>query len=223
MDTQDEFDSGQLEQESFLTRLTSIPLIQDSLTGAHQMAQCYPGGQKVLDYAHHMLSLSQPYLSSHDHQLLVRANDLGNKSLELIERQFPMIHQPTDELVGYIQISIFQKNRPDHLQGMDRLMKRVNDVSLSVSNTTAYQLSATVDQERQIKHMIQKQVHSESFKAIFGSAVQTMYNLTQTEFDKFHQELLKPNMSHMERIRNILVLSQTDILMPLYQKSVSSL
>ncbi|KAI8091019.1 uncharacterized protein B0P05DRAFT_594316 [Gilbertella persicaria] len=173
------------------------------------MAQCYPGGQKVLDYAHHMLSLSQPYLSSHDHQLLVRANDLGNKSLELIERQFPMIHQPTDEL--------------DHLQGMDRLMKRVNDVPLSVSNTTAYQLSATVDQERQIKHMIQKQVHSESFKAIFGSAVQTMYNLTQTEFDKFHQELLKPNMSHMERIRNILVLSQTDILMPLYQKSVPSL
>jgi hypothetical protein len=48
-----------------------------------------------------------------------------------------------------------------------------------------------------------------------------MYSFTQTEFDKVRQELCKPNISHMDRIRNILVLSQTDILVPPYQRSRS--
>jgi hypothetical protein len=272
---------------NFFSRFASIPIIQDSFYGAHNMVRQHTVGQKALDYAEtklrDMMTSAQPYLPSDDNKVLFRANSIGNKSLDIIERQFPMISAPTDQLVepikGRIETAVShfrerkstvvnprldfiadqfeslidqylpseeeEKQQPreqtseDH--GMNRLLKAINILSTRASKKISQKVSATVEEERQIKQMLRTwvldqanvmiqqkqqqwpllQEQMESFKTKFGPTVQVMYNFTQTEFDKFRQELFKPNISHMDRIRNILVLSQTDLLKPLYERSYS--
>jgi hypothetical protein len=266
---------------NFFSRFASIPIIQDSFYGAHNMVRQHTVGQKALDYAETklrgMMTSAQPYLPS-DNKVLSRANSIGNKSLDMIERQFPMISAPTDQLVEPIKgrietaVSHFREKkstvvnpRLDYIadqfeslidqyfpseeekqqpreevsedRGVDRLLRAINVLSTRASKKISQKVSATVEEEKQIKQMLRSwvldqantmtqqkqqqwpllQEQMESFKAKFGPTVQVMYDFTQTEFDKFRQELFKPNISHLDRIRNILVLSQTDLLKPLYE------
>lgn len=274
---------------NFFSRLASIPIIQDSFVGATNIVRQHSVGQKALDYAETKLQCivisAQPYLPNEESNILSRANCLGNKSLDLLERQFPSISSPTNQLVepitGRIEsaVSHLRKKKStmidpridyiangfeslldqylppsteeeeeehqdiavEEMHGMDRLMYDVNLLSNRASKKISKKASATVDEERQIKQMIrawvleqanmmthqqwpvlQEQMESFKTKLIYAnSPIQVMYDFTQTEFDKVRQELNKPNISHMDRIRSILAISQTDILLPLYQKSRS--
>ncbi|KAG2211889.1 hypothetical protein INT47_004576 [Mucor saturninus] len=262
---------------SFFSRLVSIPIIQDSFTGAQNIVRQNSVGKRALDYAEtklqNMVISAQPYLEEKNTtggRFLSQANCLGNKSLDILERQFPSISSPTDQLVqpitGRIESavshlrekkstmvdpridslatnfeSLIQQYFPavegekeiqkDDKNAVNRLMNAVNLLSARASKRISTKVSATVDEERQIKQMIRtwvleqantmtQQPQVESLKAKFfheSSPIQVMYSFTQTEFDKVRQELTNPNISHMDRIRNILVLSQTDILLPLYR------
>lgn len=260
---------------SFFSRFASIPIIQDSFVGAQNMVKQHAVGQKALDYAETklqtILSTAQPYCEKN--KVIVCANHIGNRSLDLIESKFPLIiNTPTDKLLvepikghiaqaahvvnpridyiadqferlveQYLPAEDEQQQQEQEKHGMERLMHVVNLLSSRTSKKISNKASATMEEERQIKQMIRtwvlEQVHvmtqhqqqqwpqlqeqMESFKAKFSPTIQTMYDFTHCEFDKFRQELFKPNTSHLDRIRNILVLSQTDILMPLYQKSYS--
>ncbi|KAL7320831.1 hypothetical protein PS15m_000679 [Mucor circinelloides] len=269
-------DSSSTTAMNFFSRFASIPIIQDSFLGAQNMVRQHEVGQKALDYAEtklqSMLSTAQPYCENS--KVIVCANHIGNKSLDLIESTFPsIINTPTDKLLvepikGHIAQAAHVVNpRIDYIatqfetlmeqylpaeheqgeeqhqekHGMERLMHVVNVLSSRASKKISKKASATIEEERQIKQMIRTwvleqvnvmtqhqqqqwpllQEQMESFKAKFSPTIQTMYDFTHYEFDKFRQELFKPNTSHMDRIRNILILSQTDILMPLYQKSYS--
>ncbi|GAN04273.1 hypothetical protein MAM1_0059c03733 [Mucor ambiguus] len=264
---------------SFFSRFASIPIIQDSFAGAQSMVRQHAVGQKALDYAETrlqtMLSTAQPYCENS--KVIVCANHIGNKSLDLIESKFPLIiNTPTDQLLvepikGHIAQAAHvvnpridyianhfellmeqylpaedeqqqhQEEKQEEKHGMERLIHVVNLLSSRASRKISKKASATLEEERQIKQMIrtwvleqvqimtqhqqqqwpQLQEQMESFKAKFSPTIQTMYDFTHCEFDKFRQELFKPNTSHLDRIRNILILSQTDILIPLYQKSYS--
>ncbi len=275
-------DSASNNSLNFFSRIASIPIIQDSFMGAQNIVRQHAVGQKALDYAETKLQnivvSAKPYLPNEENntgRILSKANNLGNKSLDLLEKQFPSISSPTNQLVqpvaGRIEhavSSILEKKsimvdpRIEHiantfeslidqylpeeeetvkkdLHGMDRLMHIVNVLSTRASRKISKKASATMDEEKQLKQMIRAwileqannmvqqpmlQDSMESFKTKFlyeNSPIQVMYSFTQTEFDKVRQELCKPNISHMDRIRNILVLSQTDILVPLYQRSRS--
>lgn len=147
-----------------------------------------------------------------------RIESLATGFESLLEQYFPALE-------GEREIEKDDKN------AVNRLMNVINILSTRASKRISTKVSATVDEERQIKQMIRAwvleqantmttQPQVESIKAKFfhdNSPIQVMYNFTQTEFDKVRQELIKPNISHMERIRNVLVLSQTDILLPLYR------
>lgn len=261
---------------NFFSRLVSIPIIQDSFMGAQNIVRQNSVGKRALDYAEtklqSMVISAQPYLEEKNTtgRIFSQANCLGNKSLDLLERQFPSISSPTDKLVqpitGRIELavshlrerkstmvdprieslavsfeSVLEQYFPaiegereiekDEKNAVNRLMNVINLLSTRASKRISTKVSATVDEERQIKQMIRTwileqantmthQPQVESLKAKFfhdSSPIQVMYNFTQTEFDKVRQELTKPNISHMDRIRNVLVLSQTDILLPLYR------
>lgn len=281
---------------SFFSRLVSIPIIQDSFMGAQNIVRQHAVGQRALDYAETKFQTiavsAKPYLSNeenHAGRLFSKANTLGNKSLDLLERQFPSISTPTNELVqpvaGRIENAVShiltkktqmvdpridyiarsfeslidqylpeeeeqndagqkekeQKEEPYNkdLHGMDRLMNVVNVLSTRASKRISKKATVTIDEERQIKQMIRAWVleqantmthqpmlqdSMESFKTKFfheNSLMQVMYSFTQTEFSKLRQELRKENVSPLDKIRNILVLSQTDIIVPLYEKSRS--
>lgn len=289
---QDEYEKSQIKKEeqdlsilivdqststNFFSRLVSIPIIQDSFTGAQNIVRQNSVGKRALDYAEtklqSMVISVQPYLANEENntgRILSRANCLGNKSLDLLERKFPSISSPTDQLVqpiaGRIESavshlrekkstivdpriesvatgfeSLLQQYLPasegekeiekDDKDAMNRLMNVINLLSTRAAKKISTKVSATVDEERQIKQMIRAwvleqantmthQPQVESLLAKFfhdNSPIQVMYNFTQTEFDKVRQELTNPNISHMDRIRNVLVISQTDILLPLYR------
>ncbi|KAI7901162.1 uncharacterized protein BX663DRAFT_515150 [Cokeromyces recurvatus] len=128
------------------------------------------------------------------------------------------------------------------ISGTDRLMKVIHAISIRA----AKRISSAKREERQVSQIIHTwiltqiqmisqqqqqqqqwpllQAQIESFlktKLVFTSTVQAVYEFTQTELEKFRQELYKPNIGHMDRIRNILTLSQNDIWVPLYQRSFS--
>ncbi|CEP12756.1 hypothetical protein [Parasitella parasitica] len=276
----DEHDNKKQETEitvvdtNFLSRFASIPIIQDSFLGAQNMVRQHAVGQKALDYAetklHTMLSTAQPYC---DNKVIVCANHIGNKSLDLLATKFPsIVNTPTDKLLvepikehiaqaanvvnpridyiasqfetlieQYLPAEDEQEQDTQEKHGMERLLHVINILSSRTSKKISMKASATIEEENQIKQMIrswvleqvtvmtqhqqqqwpQLQEQMESFKAKFSPTIQTMYDFTHCEFDKFRHELFKPNISHLDRVRNILVLSQTDILMPLYQKSYS--
>lgn len=164
-----------------------------------------------------------------------RIDYIANGFESLLDQYLPPSADDEDEKEEIPAVS-------EEKHGMDRLMHVINILSTRASKKISKKASATIDEERQIKQLIRAWVleqantmahqppvsslqdQMELFKTKFlyeNSPIQVMYDFTQTEFDKVLQELQKPNMSHMDRIRNILVLSQTDILVPLYQKSRS--
>jgi hypothetical protein len=263
-------------ETNFFSRFVSIPIVQDSFLGAQNIVKQHAVGQKALDYAETklqtILSTAQPYC---DNKVVVCANHIGNRSLDLIASKFPLIiNTPTDKLLvdpikghienaanvvnpridyianqfetlmkQYLPADDEQEKQQDNQEkhGMDRLLYVINILSSRASKKISKKASATIEEEKQIKQMIcswvleqvnamtqrqqqqwpQLQEQMESFKTKFNPTIQTMYDFTHYEFEKFRQELFKPNISHLDRIRNILILSQTDILKPLCQKSYS--
>ncbi|KAL9538616.1 hypothetical protein MBANPS3_010792 [Mucor bainieri] len=170
---------------------------------------------------------------------IAQAAHVVNPRIDYIANQFETLMEQYLPAEEEQQQQYQEKEEEKH--GMERLMHVVNLLSARASKKISKKAFATMEEERQIKQMIHtwvlEQVHAmtqhqqqqwpqlqeqmESFKAKFSPTIQTMYDFTQCEFDKFRQELFKPNTSHLDRIRNILVLSRTDILMPLYQRSYS--
>ncbi|GAA5802582.1 hypothetical protein EDC94DRAFT_626499 [Helicostylum pulchrum] len=258
---------------SFFSRLVSIPIIQDSFTGAQNIVRQHAVGQKALEYAEtklqSMVVQAQPYLpTDNTGRMLSRANSFGNRSLDLLEKQFPSISSPTQELVQpitgriefavshlkekkssvvdarieslataleslldqYLPASEKEQELSEQPSSTNRLLNVINLLSTRASKRISKKVSATNDEEKKMKQIIhawvleqvntmsqQPQVESLVTKFFHDrSPMQVMYNFTQTEFDKVRQELNKPNVSHMDKVRNILVLSQTDILLPLY-------
>lgn len=158
----------------------------------------------------------------------------------MIERQFPIIVKPTDELVSenlnpridYITQhleSLMNQYLPETLetkdekekQGVDRFKHVVNSFTTRASKLISEKLSATAEEEKQLKKLVHmwiiEQVTTVTEHPPLKQQMEHVYEFAQVEITKFRQELFNTEVGHMDRIRNILVLSQTDILMPLYQ------
>ncbi|ORE08114.1 hypothetical protein BCV72DRAFT_204142 [Rhizopus microsporus var. microsporus] len=95
------------QKKNFFTRVASIPIIQDSYLGAHNIVRQHTIGQKALDYAETKIQTILVSAQSIDNKplgtIFSHANDLGNRSLDLLERQFPMINSPTQEIIQPIK------------------------------------------------------------------------------------------------------------------------
>ncbi|GAB5592812.1 hypothetical protein Unana1_07712 [Umbelopsis nana] len=94
---------------SFIQRLTAIPIVQDSLTGVHQVANKYPTTRKLAGYVDHgrqsIESISSRYYQQYRSQLgppVSKLNSLGNGILDRIETTVPLISQPTHRVVSQI-------------------------------------------------------------------------------------------------------------------------
>lgn len=227
---------------SFFSRVASIPIIKDSLSSAHQYVQQNSVGKKALYFAETKLPTELFTQNS-------MINAIGNKSLDMIERQFPMIVRPTDEIVSELQTQKSNMIKPsidfitEHLEsmmdqylpelseekkeeeeGVDRLWNTMNHLSLRTTKMISEKMSATVEEEKQLKKMVQEwmieQVTMITTKQR-SLVIQNAYEFAQIELEKVRQELFNTDKSHMDRMRNILILSQKDIWMPLYQKAFS--
>jgi hypothetical protein len=198
-------------------------------------------------------------------------NTFGNKSLDIVEKQFPILSAPTDQIIqpftnvkariGFAVSQLKEKEQavvnprleyvadqleclldqylPSHqeqqdekLVGAQRLYSLANTLSARMSQKVAQTTKTTEEEERQVKEMIrswimeqsssisqqQWPVLKEQLRNRVVAPIQTMYQFTQFEMDRFKQEFTKPDLTHMDRARNILQLSQKDLFIPILQK-----
>ncbi|KAI8364406.1 hypothetical protein BD560DRAFT_403050 [Blakeslea trispora] len=104
--------SSEEEQEKktggkFVSRVTSIPLVQDGVTTVQAIATKTSLGRLALSTANSTLSTVSRYQPSYVQTCyqsyiqphVEKADELGCRSLDMIQTRFPVVNQPTSELV----------------------------------------------------------------------------------------------------------------------------
>ncbi|KAI9281929.1 hypothetical protein BY458DRAFT_498463 [Sporodiniella umbellata] len=145
-----EEDNESTTGNNFLYRIASIPIIQDSCVGAQNIVRQHTIGQRALDFAETNL---QPVLVSAYHtSIFSRANRLGNKSLDLLERQFPIISSPTQEILEPI------KDRMDHAASLLKVPnEQVDRITHQFEKLLDYYLPSDQEKEKKIEeHGVQR-------------------------------------------------------------------
>ncbi|KAI9276117.1 hypothetical protein BY458DRAFT_473001 [Sporodiniella umbellata] len=98
------------QQTRFISRVSSIPVVHDSLSTVHAMANKSTLGRFALSTASSTLNTmskyttSQPdyvqtYYESYIQPHIEKADAFGCRSLDLIETKFPAVTQPTEEII----------------------------------------------------------------------------------------------------------------------------
>lgn len=110
------------EEESgtkFVSRVTSIPIVQESYSTVHAIANKTSLGRFALLTANSTLSTvskytsNQPkyvqnYYESYIQPHVEKADALGCRSLDLIQTKFPVVNQPTSEIVRAVTAPSYQ-------------------------------------------------------------------------------------------------------------------
>ncbi|KAI8986419.1 hypothetical protein BDB01DRAFT_785593 [Pilobolus umbonatus] len=93
---------------NFISRVAFIPIVHDSIIEAQKIVRQHDAGQRALEFAETAFvtisTSAQTYLPSTERidssgGLLYHVNDLGNKSLDILERHFPIVSAPTNEII----------------------------------------------------------------------------------------------------------------------------
>ncbi|KAK3823674.1 MAG: hypothetical protein JOS17DRAFT_687576 [Linnemannia elongata] len=90
---------------SFLTRVSSIPLIYDSVSTLHSYAKDNKYGRYALDTAGSAVETVNKYTEPYQTRLqphISKVDQLATKSLDIFENTFPIVTKPTAEIVTQI-------------------------------------------------------------------------------------------------------------------------
>ncbi|OAQ24966.1 hypothetical protein K457DRAFT_41266, partial [Linnemannia elongata AG-77] len=90
---------------SFLTRVGSIPLIQDSVSSLHSFAKDNKYGRYALDTAGSAVETVNKYTEPYQTRLqphISKVDQLATKSLDIFENTFPIVTKPTAEIVTQV-------------------------------------------------------------------------------------------------------------------------
>ncbi|CAO3667212.1 unnamed protein product [Rhizopus stolonifer] len=176
-----ELDEEDEQAANFLYRIASIPIIQDSYVGAQNIVRQHTVGQRALDFAETKL---QPVLVSAYHTTLFsHANNLGNKSLDLLEKQFPAISSPTQDLLQPI------KGRLDHAISLLKPSEPVDRITL------------------QFEHLLNYYLPSEPEPTIEEHGVQRLLKVSQILADRITKKVMSKvsaGKEEEERVRSVV-------------------
>ncbi|KAF9404602.1 hypothetical protein BGZ94_004057 [Podila epigama] len=94
----------------FLARVTSLPLIQDSVSTLTSYAEANKYSKYALDTAGSAVTTASKYTEAYQSRLqpllqtpIAKVDQLANKSLDLIETTFPIVTKPTAEIVAEVK------------------------------------------------------------------------------------------------------------------------
>lgn len=102
--------TSQTQQKRFISRVTSIPLVQESVSTVHSYANKTSLGRFALDKANSTLTSVSNYTASHQPKYvqtyyenyvqphLERADALGCRSLDLLQEKFPVVNHKSKEI-----------------------------------------------------------------------------------------------------------------------------
>ncbi|KAI1317614.1 hypothetical protein EDD11_008184 [Mortierella claussenii] len=137
----------QKDSFSFIARVSSIPLIHDSVTTLHSYAKDNKYGRYALDTAGSAVETVNKYTEGYQKSLqphIAKVDQLATKSLDIIEDKFPIVKKPTSEIVTqvkkpYVYVEESSKNAYTQIQSTidTRVTAPVKSVTSSIASTAA--------------------------------------------------------------------------------------
>ncbi|KAG0338295.1 hypothetical protein BG004_007282 [Podila humilis] len=135
----------------FIARVTSIPLVQDSVSTFTSYAEANKYSKYALDTAGSAVSTASKYTEGYQSRLqpliqtpLNKVDQLANKSLDIVENNFPIVTKPTAEIVATVKKPIVyveesSKNAYTQIQSTidARVTTPVKTVTSSIASTAA--------------------------------------------------------------------------------------
>ncbi|KAG0169869.1 hypothetical protein DFQ28_010537, partial [Apophysomyces sp. BC1034] len=212
IDSSDEEDMEEADasSRSFLSRLIAIPLIHDGVWSTQHLMRQYYVGRIVADQTELAVRSISHYVENS------MANNLGNRSLDLVEQKFPMVHTPTQEVKNKIG-SALQRVRlaPNQasrraLTALDRYLRSDDKQLLRriVDNTCPNQKTLN-------KWMAQIKAMRARLPRPLQHLLNPLLNTAQQEYDMLRLEFQQTH-TPIERARNIVSLQKEVIVMPLW-------
>ncbi|KAF9150280.1 hypothetical protein BG015_007920 [Linnemannia schmuckeri] len=140
---------------NFLTRVSSIPLIHDSVSTLHSYAKDNKYGRYALDTAGSAVETvnkyTEPYqtrLQPHLQPHISKVDQLATKSLDIFENTFPIVTKPTAEIVTQVKkpiVYVEESSKNAYTQIQSTIDTRVTAPVKSVTNSISSTASSTVN------------------------------------------------------------------------------
>ncbi|KAG0207429.1 hypothetical protein BGX28_001310 [Mortierella sp. GBA30] len=132
---------------SFFSRVGSIPVIHDSFTTLHSYAKDNKYSRYALDTAGSAVGTASKYTEGYQTRFqptISKVDQLATKSLDFIENTFPIVTQPTADIVSkvkkpYVYVEESSKNAYTQIQSTidNRVAAPVRSVTSSIASTAA--------------------------------------------------------------------------------------
>ncbi|KAG9071411.1 hypothetical protein KI688_005623 [Linnemannia hyalina] len=136
---------------SFLTRVSSIPLIYDSVSTLHSYAKDSKYGRYALDTAGSAVETVNKYTEPYQTRLqphISKVDQLATKSLDIFENTFPIVTKPTAEIVTQVKkpiVYVEESSKNAYTQIQSTIDTRVTAPVKSVTNSISSTASSTVN------------------------------------------------------------------------------
>ncbi|KAL0088092.1 hypothetical protein J3Q64DRAFT_1724015 [Phycomyces blakesleeanus] len=128
---------------SFMHRLVSIPIIQDSLIGTQQMLSQHMLGRVALKQAENTLQTMIPLLENRCLKSpLALVNTIGHRSLDIVSDRFPLVNAPTEAIAHAVHPQTISLELKDQL---DQAVSRIKAPAKAASRNVNRRLENAVD------------------------------------------------------------------------------
>ncbi|KAG1142378.1 hypothetical protein G6F37_003572 [Rhizopus arrhizus] len=212
------------EEGSVLYRLASLPIIQDSYLGAQKIVRQHTVGQRALDFAETQLQTVYVSAQAYENkpligQLFSGANSLGNRSLDLLERQFPIISSPTADIIQPLMErldharGLLQEPKLDQItmqferlldaylpaeqeeeikeHGIQRLIKVIHILSDRITKKTMSKIKASKEEEQKMQNIVKDWITEKAKRMLFTEDQIELHSDQLQSLHKFAQTELE--------------------------------
>ncbi|KAI8393359.1 uncharacterized protein BYT42DRAFT_506843 [Radiomyces spectabilis] len=144
----------------FVSRISSLPVVQDSVSYCHETSLGKLATmtlQTVHRYTYPPPEYVQTYYKTYVQPQLEKADQLGCRSLDMIQTRFPEINQPTAELVDSIKRPSYQ-----YIENLTTPAQRMAETANHRLGTVVDRAQSMLDQYLPKPETIQEQVQEET-------------------------------------------------------------
>ncbi|KAF9992668.1 hypothetical protein BGZ79_002791 [Entomortierella chlamydospora] len=151
---------------SFISRVSSIPLIHDSVSTLHSYAKDNKYSRYALDTAGSAVETVNKYTEGYQKSLqphIAKVDQLATKSLDILEEKFPIVTKPTSEIVDQVKkpvVYVGESSKNAYTQIQSTIDTRVAAPVRSVTSSIASTASSTANKVTSVAVSTRDQITS---------------------------------------------------------------